>query len=112
MRVGVGPPGPKVSLTRVSPKGEHKTSTRPQGVGGYVYTYMIQINVCAILCMSCMRCLICVNFQASGSCADPFFNLVQLIGELMAPRDRNGKSNGSLEVLSGVPAGFIFKCNE
>ena len=27
--VGVGPPGPEVSLTRGSPKGEHKNSTRP-----------------------------------------------------------------------------------
>ena len=34
MGVGVGPPGPKVSLTRVSPKGEHKTSTRPDDPKG------------------------------------------------------------------------------
>ena len=36
--VGVGPPGPKVSLARVSPKGEHMTSTRldvPKGLADY-----------------------------------------------------------------------------
>ena len=44
MLVGVGPPVPKVSLTRVPPKGEHKTSTRPDDPKGsadtYIYIYI------------------------------------------------------------------------
>ena len=44
MWVGVGPLVPKVSLTRVSPKGEHKTSTRPDDPKGsadiYIYMYI------------------------------------------------------------------------
>ena len=44
--VGVGRPGPKVFLTWISPKGEHKTSTRPNDPKGsadiyaYIYIYM------------------------------------------------------------------------
>ena len=34
MALGVGPPGPQVSLTRVSPKAEHTTSARPDDPKG------------------------------------------------------------------------------
>ena len=43
MWVGVGPPVPKLSLTWVSPKGEHKTSRRlddPKRSADIIYVHM------------------------------------------------------------------------
>ena len=51
---GVGPSAPNVSLARVSSKGEHKTSTRPDDAQGsadtYVYIYIcVYIHICIYL---------------------------------------------------------------
>ena len=61
--LGVGPLGPKVYLTRVSPKGEHKTSTRPDDPKG---SADICMNITASnICMTITASNICINITAS-----------------------------------------------